>query len=109
MPDRKSGWTVPVADSSLLRAPAGRTRMSYAGRKCAETVPMVRICAVRAAAVSTVNAVAATRIPASRASARPLRNRSCDQAILPIAGTLREPAGGRAWRWPRYLTTLSFT
>ena len=48
---------------------------------------MVRICAVRAAAVSTVNAVAATSIPASRASARPDRNRSCDQASLRTAGT----------------------
>ena len=58
---------------------------------------MVRICAVRAAAVSTVNAVAATSIPASRASARPDRNRSCDQASLRTAGTC---SFHRPVRWP---------
>src|SRR5580692_5715460 len=56
---------------------------------------MVRICAVRAAAVSTVNALAATRIPASRASARPGRNRSCDQASRFTAGVLRGPFPSR--------------
>ena len=53
---------------------------------------MVRICAVRAAAVSTVNAVAATSIPASSASARPVRNLSCDQASLRITA----PSDGRS-------------
>ena len=59
--------------------------MSYAGTKCADTVPMVRSWAVRDAAVSTVNAVVASSIPASSATSRTVRNRSWDQASRLIA------------------------
>ena len=45
-------------------------------------MPVVRSWAVREAAVSTVNAVAATSMPASRATVRTAPNRSCDQASL---------------------------
>jgi hypothetical protein len=84
MPDRKFGWTVPDPASSAVRDALGRTRMSKAGRKWAATVPTVRSWAVREAAVSTVNALAASIIPASSASARVPRKRSCDPASLPI-------------------------
>src|SRR5215472_4889715 len=87
MPDRKFGWTVPVLASSAVRDRFGRTRMSYAGRKFAATVPTVRSWSVRAAAVSTVNAVAASNIPKSSATARPARNRNCDQASFATAAT----------------------
>src|SRR5262249_54926545 len=91
MLDRKFGWTVPDPASSAVRDPLGRTRMSKAGRKWAATVPAVRSWDVREAAVSTVNAVAASIIPASSATVRAARNRSCDQASLPIAATPRKP------------------
>ncbi len=47
--------------------------MSYAARKCALTVPAVRSWEVRALAVSTQNAMTATRIPSSRAADRAAR------------------------------------
>jgi hypothetical protein len=48
-------------------------------------VPTVRSWDVRDAAVSTVNAVAASSTPASSAIVRAARKRSCDQASRPNA------------------------
>ena len=73
--------------------------MSYAARKWADTVPVVRSWEVREAAVSTVNAVAATSMPASRATVRTAPNRSCDQASLRMVdGPPRVPWCGRIER-----------
>ena len=63
---------------------------------------MVRSWAVREAAVSTVNAVAATSMPASSATVRAARNRSCDQASLRMVDW-----ASAGWRRSRpYLATI---
>ena len=63
---------------------------------------------MRAAAVSTVNAVVATSIPASSARARPVRNLSCDQASLLITGTFRRRLP-TTWHQPGHMITLALT